>query len=168
MDLQAKLVVYLGIRDVSVKLWLTSEVTRSGSFRKQAIKSTLIETHGNKCNCICFTVVTDIKTAVSPGSKTMFGSLSIEENWDTVHVRFVAYDAASSLHTSKIPFSSEIWQTYVHINNPKLYTLQNVPGSENKVLLRMAFSYKTEVGFEGFPLNRNWRFKYKHWSQSHL
>lgn len=72
-----------------------------------------------------------------------------------MHIRFVASDAASSLHTSKIPFSTEIWQTYVHSNNPKLYTVQNGPESENKVLLRMAFSYEIEVSFEGFPLNRS-------------
>lgn len=57
---------------------------------------------------------------------------------------------ASSLHASKIPFSTETWQSYVYVNSLKLYAVQNVPVLENKVLLRVAFSYKIEVIFEGF------------------
>lgn len=55
---------------------------------------------------------------------------------------------ASSLHASKIPISIETWQSYVYVNSPKLHAVQNVPGSESKVLLKMAFSYKPETGSE--------------------
>lgn len=68
---------------------------------------------------------------------------------------------ASSLHASKMSFSAETWQSDVYVNSPKLYAVQNVPGSENKVLLRMAFSYKIGVIFDGFSLNRNWKCNYK-------
>ena len=165
MDLQAKLVLYSGIRDVFVKLWLTSKVTEVG-----LSESKLSNVHSLASMEISVTVFVSrwlLQYHQAAKQCLAYSPLRKTERHCTCKICSIWWLPVLS-HTSKIPFSTEIWQTYGNGNNPKLYTVQNVPESENKVLLRMAFPYKIEVSFEGFPLNRSWRFKYKHWIQSHL